>query len=139
MPCTLPYRKFPDGLKQPIRLLILHPRKSDQTVVLSLKDRSLTSRPPYEALSYHWGSVDHPVVIKSDKDEIFHAERNLANALVRLRYPDKTRALWDGHHRRATRATRRSSGSRTSRSEPGTFTTSSCRCSAPRREWSSCS
>jgi hypothetical protein len=94
MPCTLPYRKFPGGLKQPIRLLTLHPGKCDQPVVFSLKEHSLTSCPPYEALSYIWGSVDHLVVIKSDGGEIFHARRNLANALVRLRYPDKTRALW---------------------------------------------
>ncbi|OCK73058.1 hypothetical protein K432DRAFT_313875 [Lepidopterella palustris CBS 459.81] len=89
----LTYENFPAGLKQPVRLLYLHPGKRTEQIQFSLKLYSLLSC-QYEALSYTWGSVENPVIIKSNAGESFLATRSLASVFFRLRYPDKQRALW---------------------------------------------
>ncbi|KAM5350720.1 hypothetical protein ACJ41O_007225 [Fusarium nematophilum] len=55
--------------------------------------------PHFEALSYVWGSIDHPdsILVESPSDKTtksLRIGRNLALALRSLRYQDKTRTLW---------------------------------------------
>ncbi|KAL7627071.1 hypothetical protein AAE478_003847 [Parahypoxylon ruwenzoriense] len=57
--------------------------------------------PEYEALSYTWGTMDNPQIVRLQADEhssvdhsILEIQQNLATALRHLRYPDKSRVLW---------------------------------------------
>jgi len=43
--------------------------------------------------SYTWGSVENPIIIKSDAGGSFLATRNLVKALFRLHYSGKQRVL----------------------------------------------
>jgi len=64
------------------------------------RETSSASPHQYEALSYTWGSFDRPVTIRVESNLnggswlTLQIQRNLAEALRHLRYPDKCRLLW---------------------------------------------
>ena len=67
----------------------------------SADDGSLRFVPPYEALSYTWGTTDNAeyVFVTNPADPLrtpswLRIRANLANALRHLRYPDRRRMLW---------------------------------------------
>ena len=115
------YRRHYDPLPahgKCIRLLTLHPGTGQdplyielQASLVNLCDENLS---PYEALSYVWGSEDHPVwvyfgrfnrripqyFVRSPSLLVPHGQysrpvtQNLAEALSHLRYPDRPRTMW---------------------------------------------
>lgn len=92
LPPAFPYEKFSPNLKEPIRLLRIHPGHQADKVKFTLQTHSLLSCPDYEAISYRWGGA--PIPIYSDAGTPFLGSRNLVTALVALRHPDKPRMLW---------------------------------------------
>lgn len=67
----------------------------------SADDGSSRFVPPYEALSYTWGTTDNAeyVYVSNPADPLrtpswLQIRANLANALRHLRYPDRQRMLW---------------------------------------------
>ena len=67
----------------------------------SAEDSSLWHVPPYEALSYAWGTADNKeyVYVTDPADPLqtpssLRIRANLASALRHLRYPDRQRTLW---------------------------------------------
>jgi len=99
------YGPFPDGPS--IRILTILPGEWDQKIEVRLRTvpfvpDSPDDIPEYQALSYVWGSEDHPVNITiftypqdhTKGDGNMSVTRNLECALRHLRYPDKSREMW---------------------------------------------
>ena len=77
-----------------IRLVILEPSIAMEDVIrCRLSHVTFGQMPKYEALSYTWGSEDLRNSIMLD-GKTFLVRENLREALIRLRMPDKERALW---------------------------------------------
>jgi hypothetical protein len=76
-----------------IRILELSPGKFKDEVVVQLSSSSLKTAPHYEALSYCWGdrTITQPVICSSS---VISITTNLHDALVYLRYQDRSRYLW---------------------------------------------
>jgi hypothetical protein len=91
------YQYPPLTQEKSIRLLLLQPATSKQAPLIceihhaELGDGKI---PPYEALSYVWGSVTdttHRLICSGQHVSI---TRNLNEALLHLRYTDRVRVLW---------------------------------------------
>ncbi|KAF2112084.1 heterokaryon incompatibility protein-domain-containing protein [Lophiotrema nucula] len=76
-----------------IRLLELHPGSHGDPIVCRLLPANLNHAPPYEALSYVWGSQNLMCEILCDGNP-FQIGFNLRDALDRLRLPLAKRLLW---------------------------------------------
>jgi Heterokaryon incompatibility protein (HET) len=77
-----------------IRLLALRQgRNQDERIECELSTWELDNAPPYEALSYFWGTNRDTRVI-SLHGSTFRVREDLYNALRRLRQPQTTRILW---------------------------------------------
>ena len=100
------YLPLREGTECEIRLLTLLPGSGDSAIECTVDHALLEPPPPYEALSYTWGNpwsnardvpsnIDvhsiHSVRLNGKPTNIGY---NLHAALLRLRYPDKKRALW---------------------------------------------
>jgi hypothetical protein len=84
-------------LANEVRLLELKPGWGIDPLAVSLQCMSLDSIPPYEAISYCWGSDNRDYDIKVHGDgAIKHLSitTSLFTALKRFRRPDETRVLW---------------------------------------------
>jgi len=82
-----------DSANGEIRLLVLHPATTrDAEICCDLEVTNLKEHPPYEAISYTWGSVGTSCRILLNRRE-FQVHENAAAALKRLRLPQK-RYLW---------------------------------------------
>ncbi|KAI0120263.1 heterokaryon incompatibility protein-domain-containing protein [Hypoxylon sp. NC0597] len=78
------YQPLPDPANS-IRLLSIEPGWPSDPIRVSIKViPNLDQSPPYQALSYVWGSVENPALIECD-GEPMEITRNLATALVALR------------------------------------------------------
>lgn len=84
------FEKIPPGC---IRLFELQPGDRNTPLHGRLRTVLLQDGPPFEALSYTWGSLTASSTLFSDECPLPLTE-NLAQALLRLRYVDKTRTLW---------------------------------------------
>jgi hypothetical protein len=86
-----PYKVL--GRSKRVRLLVLQPGKKDDNISFTLRHVSLKKPPKYEAISYTWGdpSVTRTVYCSGFPMQV---TVNLFMALRRMRYPDRTRALW---------------------------------------------
>lgn len=79
-----------------IRLVHLYPAKCiSSTIEIDVVSYELDSAPPYEALSYRWGSANDlsDILIKSMRTS-FALTSNLLDALKRLRLSSETRIIW---------------------------------------------
>jgi hypothetical protein len=78
-----------------IRLLTLLPGPFGTTIHCQLNTTHLRrdSPPPYEALSYTWGSEEDPVAIHIGEGSL-PVTQNLEGALQHFRYLDRPRTLW---------------------------------------------
>lgn len=93
-----------DWLEDPktmFRIIELEPGEGDEPVVLKLVDGSIHSAEDYEALSYRWEDIKEgedpalmPHVHSSGGRGIFPVSYSVLLALLRLRYPQRTRRLW---------------------------------------------
>ena len=79
---------------------IFHMNRNDvstsaATGPLKRKRGTIHSEPPsaYEAVSYVWGSACHRAVIRIDGKDV-KVTQNLAAALRRLAFPNRSRILW---------------------------------------------
>ncbi|KAI2471445.1 HET-domain-containing protein [Annulohypoxylon bovei var. microspora] len=106
------YQYTPLPGKAYIRLITLHPGRSEDKIAVSFHTSPFSSDDPpqYEALSYAWGSETRPLPIYIGRDDLIttatvwnliHAKfkrimsrRNLAIALKYLRYVDRPRVMW---------------------------------------------
>lgn len=88
-----PYQYNPLSGPGSIRLLILEPANFDDIISCSLSSVLLTACPPYEALSYAWGTSEKSHVVFHGKERIPVTE-NLHAALKQFRFPDEPRTLW---------------------------------------------
>ncbi|KAI1321368.1 heterokaryon incompatibility protein-domain-containing protein [Xylariaceae sp. FL0255] len=88
---------YPDSLRDvenpQIRLLCLEPASSEEPISGNLETVTLSSIPPFEALSYCWGSME-PECYISINDCKLRVTPNLKLALYRLRDPKTSRRLW---------------------------------------------
>ncbi|RDL34694.1 uncharacterized protein BP5553_07822 [Venustampulla echinocandica] len=77
------------------RLFYLDPATPDSPLRRrgSLVECSLDNPPEYEALSYVWGIGDKDAIIGID-GSVLQITTSLSNVLLRLRLPDRVRALW---------------------------------------------
>jgi hypothetical protein len=85
------YRLFSN--ENSIRLFVLDPGPSDAAISGNLIHVFIPNRPPYEALSYCWGSSSKPCKIMTDEGTI-SITSSLHAALLCLRLPDASRTLW---------------------------------------------
>jgi hypothetical protein len=76
-----------------IRLLVLEPGQNDDPLICSLQESSLDDCPPFEAISYVWGSPHRTYPISCDSKYLWITP-NLEDALRRVRLPHETRCLW---------------------------------------------
>ncbi|KAL2068966.1 hypothetical protein VTL71DRAFT_15304 [Oculimacula yallundae] len=83
------YKPLADGH---IRLLYLWPGKNTAAISL-LRVVKLDDAPPFEALSYCWGSTEltHSIEVNGKALNITH---NLNSALLRIRHETETKVLW---------------------------------------------
>jgi Heterokaryon incompatibility protein (HET) len=95
LPCTyLPLNED----AQELRLLTILPGTFSSEIRVCLYTTSFTkdSGLEFEALSYTWGSPENPISILIGEvgSQIIKVTRNLAEALLYLRYQDKPRIIW---------------------------------------------
>ncbi|KAI0857780.1 HET-domain-containing protein [Xylaria cubensis] len=80
------------------RLATILPGNFNDDLVVTIEDRRflIDDLPPYEALSYVWGSEDdkQPIQISNQANVMLHVTRNLAVALRCLRLVDRPRDMW---------------------------------------------
>ncbi|OAA65809.1 Heterokaryon incompatibility [Niveomyces insectorum RCEF 264] len=84
------------GLQAPgseIRLLELLPGTGKDKVQCRLSAFPISRLPPYQPLSYCWGSQTNPIEILVNGKSLF-VTRNLYAALRRLRQPSVSRVMW---------------------------------------------
>ncbi|TVY43817.1 Heterokaryon incompatibility protein 6,OR allele [Lachnellula subtilissima] len=75
-----------------IRLLTLYPGSPCEPLRGTLQHTNIPEK-GFEAISYTWGGDSKPCFILLDGCQM-PITQSLSNALVRLRYPDRTRKLW---------------------------------------------
>ncbi|KAE8445911.1 hypothetical protein EG329_012690 [Mollisiaceae sp. DMI_Dod_QoI] len=76
-----------------IRLLCIEPGSDDSPIRCRLLVRSLEASPPYEALSYTWGSLERDCIITCDEAPMF-VTTHLYDVLQYLRKPEEERIMW---------------------------------------------
>ncbi|KAK4960452.1 hypothetical protein LTR10_003348 [Elasticomyces elasticus] len=77
------------------RLLLLHPSlNQDVPLQCTVQHHDLASAPPYEALSYVWGTDDCQASIYCQGNTELRARYNLKQALLSLRLLHRPRTLW---------------------------------------------
>ncbi|KAI0552267.1 HET-domain-containing protein, partial [Xylaria curta] len=80
------------------RLATIFPGNFTDDLVVKIEARQflIDDPPPYEALSYVWGSEDdkQPIQIANQANVTLHVTRNLAVALRSLRIVDQPRDIW---------------------------------------------
>jgi hypothetical protein len=82
-----PYRDLKSS-KYEIRLVTINPAPTlDDPIIAQLNHVILEDRPPYEALSYTWGSPEGPATITLN-DHDFRVTQNLDAALRHFRLPN---------------------------------------------------
>ncbi|KAH9985485.1 heterokaryon incompatibility protein-domain-containing protein [Xylariaceae sp. FL0662B] len=94
---TYHLRQTGEHLEPLIRLLSVQPGNKTDAIHLELLPKPVDLRHgTYEALSYVWGSEHDLVAVKfgSQGAAKLFVTRNLAEALLHLRYPDRPRILW---------------------------------------------
>lgn len=76
------------------RYLILQPASTTtEPLVCTLQSAQLGKFPPFEAISYVWGTlIKNQLMICNDKDILITA--NLSAALIQVRFKNKPRTLW---------------------------------------------
>ncbi|KAF2244875.1 hypothetical protein BU26DRAFT_384520, partial [Trematosphaeria pertusa] len=76
-----------------IRLIVIEPGATDAPLVCKLAHVDLSINPPYEAISYVWGT---PVYSHhfSCNGRIMRMTGSLHEALLRVRLPDRRRTIW---------------------------------------------
>lgn len=84
------YESLEDGS---IRLLELLPGDKDDDLKCSIVPAHLDERPLYEAVSYVWGTPEHPASLDCGNGFV-SITSNLASALRHLRPKDQSRLLW---------------------------------------------
>lgn len=77
-----------------IRLITLLPGTGDDAISITIEHTSLDQIPPYEALSYVWGSQNPSFPVICNRDNSLAIGGNLNDALRCLRKPDASRVLW---------------------------------------------
>ncbi|KAI1738100.1 HET-domain-containing protein [Xylaria scruposa] len=81
-----------------VRLATILPGNFNDDLVVKIEARQflIDDPPPYEALSYVWGSEDdkQPIQITNQASTTLHITRNLAVALRGLRLVDRPRDMW---------------------------------------------
>ncbi|OWP05700.1 hypothetical protein B2J93_1749 [Marssonina coronariae] len=85
------YASLPNN--QTIRLLTLEAGFTDEPLRGSLTQVPIDALPPYEALSYCWGSPDQPCSINLEGGSM-PITHSLHSALVRLRRRSRSRRIW---------------------------------------------
>ncbi|KAK4926550.1 hypothetical protein LTR49_006484 [Elasticomyces elasticus] len=87
---------YPDqGSGEAFRLLLLHPSlNQDVPLQCTIQHHDLARAPPYEALSYVWGTDDCQVSIYCQGNTELRARYNLKQALLSLRLLHQPRTLW---------------------------------------------
>jgi len=76
-----------------IRLLHIEAGVDESPIRCRLVTTSLESSPPYEALSYTWGSTEQDLTITCDNVPLF-VTQNLHDAIQYLRNPEHKRIMW---------------------------------------------
>jgi Heterokaryon incompatibility protein (HET) len=76
-----------------IRLLYIEPGVDESPIRCRLVTTSLEASPPYEALSYTWGSTEKDSTITCDNVPIF-VTQNLYDAIKYLRNSENERIMW---------------------------------------------
>lgn len=79
-----------DALSGTLCPLELPPNSAGKTPI----GPSRTQSQPYEALSYLWGDPTVTETIRLDGDSVLRLTSSIADALRRVRLPDRTRAVW---------------------------------------------
>jgi hypothetical protein len=77
-----------------IRLLDLHPGKSEDPLVCTLSAYHLANFPDYVALSYTWGDSMDQRTIQVNEVANFPVTDNVGKVLQRLRHPEEIIRLW---------------------------------------------
>ncbi|KAG4439296.1 hypothetical protein IFR05_005229 [Cadophora sp. M221] len=85
------YRPLPDG--KYIRLLHLEPGTKKDAGRCQLTTVKLDDTPPFEALSYHWGSTQLSHSISVNGEGALNLTSNLVSALIRVRHETEVRVL----------------------------------------------
>lgn len=85
------YKSLPVG--EYIRYLILEPGKDQEPLGGRLLTERLDDVPAFDAISYTWGSHEKIGYIDCD-GKVIHLTANLRDALLRVRLPTCSRALW---------------------------------------------
>ncbi|RFU77087.1 heterokaryon incompatibility het-6, partial [Trichoderma arundinaceum] len=88
----------PLGDTKSVRFLILQPGSGSDPLVGSLRPGSLDPAdveelPPYEAISYVWGTSDRRFELICD-GAVLPLTQSIRDALMRVRLPDQPRRLW---------------------------------------------
>jgi hypothetical protein len=76
-----------------IRLLHIEAGVDESPIRYRLVTTSLEASPPYEALSYTWGSIEQGSTITCDDVPLF-VTQNLYDAIKYLRNPEHERIMW---------------------------------------------
>lgn len=82
-----------DQAKNEIRLVRLAPGTRDDALQTELLQVPLSDTPPYEVLSYEWGTRQDSVALQLDGKD-FSIGGNLAAALVEMRLDSQARVFW---------------------------------------------
>ncbi|KAH8899094.1 HET-domain-containing protein [Thozetella sp. PMI_491] len=90
---TDPYSYEPVPKGRFIRYLTLEPKQNGTTLRCSMRITSLDSAPPFEAISYAWGSDSRNHTIFCDDCKI-RITANLHDALSNVRHENRPRNLW---------------------------------------------
>ncbi len=85
------YQELPSG--DFIRYMVLRPDARGSLLICSLHTAHIDQVPPFEAISYVWGSTVKPSTIVCE-GKILHITRNLWLALQTVRSTDQPRTLW---------------------------------------------
>jgi hypothetical protein len=89
----MPYTFTTLDRRTDIRLLTLNRGSGDDPIVCGLNNTSEEDRPPYEALSYTWGSPDDVADIQLN-GTVISIRENLWQALWHLRREGEDRIIW---------------------------------------------
>jgi hypothetical protein len=87
------YQYTPLSGEDAIRVLHLHPGVGPEAIQCNLVHTSFDDAPPYEGLSYVWGSSSKDFAIRCN-EKTLAVTRSVHEALKHLRHPTETRVLW---------------------------------------------
>jgi len=80
--------------KSNIRLVVLSPGQSDETIQCHLRIVRLSRAGRYEALSYEWGSPNDDTPLINLNGKPCHVQKNLSRALKALRFESVEQTFW---------------------------------------------